>query len=191
MALDHTKFGSKLRRFLEVSELPELGAGGAVGVSKEELSELELDDIFDGVAIGDQEMARCCLSGIQLLHGELDVSHQICQSVETATGSYWHGIMHRREGDFGNSKYWFRKVGKHPIHAELTEAARGVAEKERDDSRFSFLCTQKMWDPAAFVDLCEDVVVNRDQGDESCRTIQMLEWELLFEYSYGKAIGDT
>lgn len=30
------------------------------------------------------------------------------------TLAYWHGIMHRREGDFWNSHYWFRQVGKHP-----------------------------------------------------------------------------
>lgn len=45
---------------------------------------------------------------------ELDRSHTISQGIEDATGSYWHGIMHRREGDFSNSHYWFRRVGKHP-----------------------------------------------------------------------------
>lgn len=50
---------------------------------------------------------------------ELDASHVISQSIETATGSYWHGIMHRREGDFSNSHYWFRRVGKHPVIAQL------------------------------------------------------------------------
>ncbi len=189
MALDRSKYGSKLRKFLEVSELPPLGGGESLGVSKAELSELEEGGIFEGIAVKDVEMARCCLSGIQLLHGELDVSHRISQSVETTTGSYWHGIMHRREGDFGNSKYWFRKVGRHSIHPDLTEAARGLAEQEQSDSRLSFLCRQKQWDAAGFVDLCEDVVVNDGGGDGLCRAIQMIEWELLFEYSFGKATG--
>ena len=190
MVLDRTKYGARLRGFLEISELPELRAEESLGVPQEEHSELRVNDLFNGIAVDDEEMALCCLSGVQLLHSELDSSHRTCQSVQTTTGSYWHGIVHRREGDFENSKYWFRKVGEHPIHADLARAAKGVAEKESSDSRFSFLCSQKMWNSAAFVDLCEDVTENCDQGNDSCRMIQMLEWESLFKYSYGKAIGN-
>ncbi len=51
---------------------------------------------------------------------ELDTSHTISQDIDDATGSYWHGIMHRREGDFPNAHYWFRKVGDHPAMATLS-----------------------------------------------------------------------
>ena len=50
---------------------------------------------------------------------ELDRSHEISQSLNDATGSYWHGIMHRREGDFSNSHYWFNRTGRHPAMAAL------------------------------------------------------------------------
>ncbi len=48
---------------------------------------------------------------------DLDRSHRLSQQLEDQTGSYWHGIMHRREGDFSNSHYWFNKVGTHPAMA--------------------------------------------------------------------------
>lgn len=77
---------------------------------------------------------RACLEGrnrglkgslheaaLWLLAGDLDRSHQISQSIETPSGSYWHGIMHRREGDFSNSKYWFRRAGNHPTYRVLAE----------------------------------------------------------------------
>jgi hypothetical protein len=31
----------------------------------------------------------------------------------------WHSIMHRREGDFDNSRYWLRRVGSLPAFAGL------------------------------------------------------------------------
>lgn len=46
---------------------------------------------------------------------DLDRSHTISQGVLTPAGSYWHGIMHRREGDFGNSHYWMRRAAGHPL----------------------------------------------------------------------------
>ena len=58
-------------------------------------------------------------SALWLYVDELDRSHEISQSMDDATGSYWHGIMHRREGDFSNAHYWFHKVGKHPAMAAL------------------------------------------------------------------------
>jgi hypothetical protein len=58
-------------------------------------------------------------AGLWLYVDELDLSHAISQNLENATGSYWHAIMHRREGDFSNSHYWFHKAGKHPAMALL------------------------------------------------------------------------
>ncbi|HVT12407.1 MAG TPA: hypothetical protein VHE55_09080 [Fimbriimonadaceae bacterium] len=41
---------------------------------------------------------------------DLERSHAISQGIAGPVGAYWHGIMHRREGDFWNSKYWFRQA---------------------------------------------------------------------------------
>ena len=58
-------------------------------------------------------------AGLWLYVDELDRSHSISQDMKDATGSYWHAIMHRREGDFSNGHYWFHKAGKHPAMARL------------------------------------------------------------------------
>src|SRR5215204_2447980 len=58
--------------------------------------------------------ARAMLSGLWLWFDWLDQSHTISQGIDTPTGSYWHAIMHRREGDFGNSKYWYARCRNHP-----------------------------------------------------------------------------
>lgn len=54
------------------------------------------------------------VAGLWLYIDELDRSHHVSQGIHDPTGSYWHGVMHRREGDFSNSRYWFDRVGQHP-----------------------------------------------------------------------------
>ncbi len=54
------------------------------------------------------------VAGLWLYVDDLDRSHAVSQGIEDSTGAFWHGIMHRREGDFSNSHYWFRRVGQHP-----------------------------------------------------------------------------
>ena len=73
--------------------------------------------IADHVALVQTALASAAFAGkdslasaLWLYVDELDRSHTISQGIHTATGSYWHGIMHRREGDFGNSHYWFTKA---------------------------------------------------------------------------------
>jgi len=44
---------------------------------------------------------------------ELDRSHALSQNLHTAIGSFLHGTMHRREGDFWNSHYWMRQARGH------------------------------------------------------------------------------
>lgn len=60
---------------------------------------------------GRQDLA----AGIWLYVDDLDRSHTVSQGLENTTGAYWHGIMHRREGDFSNGHYWMRKAAAHPL----------------------------------------------------------------------------
>lgn len=54
-------------------------------------------------------------SALWLYVDDLDRSHRISQDLHDSTGSYLHGIMHRREGDFWNSHYWMRQAESHPV----------------------------------------------------------------------------
>ena len=43
---------------------------------------------------------------------ELDRAHEVCQTMEGPTGAELHAIVHRREGDFWNAQYWYRRAGE-------------------------------------------------------------------------------
>ncbi len=166
-----------------------LGPGTVVpGDWRERLGELYDAELVGAELIGgrasDPEAAACVRSGLLLMANDLDVSHTVSQAISTADGSFWHGIMHRREPDFGNSKYWFRKVGSHPAFPRLADhAGTGTAADE--------ITTGGGWDAFRFVDLVE--ACERRQRPElrdELIELQELEMHMLLEYVYRKAIGN-
>ena len=109
------RYGPLCASLLDMDRQCELGPGTARTESRQLLATLDEQTVFGDQPIADRQMAQAAISGLWLLHGYLDQSHTLSQEIHTPTGSYWHGIMHRREPDFPNAKYWFRRVGTHPI----------------------------------------------------------------------------
>ena len=60
-------------------------------------------------------------AGLWLLLGDWERAHNISQDQHNCNGSYWHGILHRVEGDFWNAKYWLRQVARHPVRKMLVD----------------------------------------------------------------------
>jgi hypothetical protein len=188
MSFDPNTYGPVMAVLLQQARLAPLGPGQPNETCRSRLAQLTVSTAFAHAGVRDADMADCCLAGLWLYHDYLDEGHTICQDIATSSGSYWHAIMHRREGDFGNSGYWFRRVGQHPIFAVLhTEAARLAASEPR--SAAAFLTQQQSWDPFAFIDFCEATVKGRTNAEPLCRAVQQREWELLFDYCYRKAVG--
>ena len=62
---------------------------------------------------------------LHLLNDGLNAAHGLCQAHEDdPTANYIHQIVHRREGDFGNTRYWVAKTGAHPFYTELAPLAK-------------------------------------------------------------------
>lgn len=126
--------------------------------------------------------ARAMLSGLWLWHDWLDESHTLAQSIHTATGSLWHAIMHRREGDFSNSKYWLARCEGHPVFASLLQHARPLIDPMPADMMLFRLASSR-WDPNVFVDLVEAVHDRpADPRHPLAVSLQQLEWRLLFDH---------
>lgn len=167
----------------------ELGPGQPKTALRSVLENLSDEQLFAGAAVRDRALAKCCRSGLWLLYDFLDESHTISQDVPTIDGSYWHGIMHRREPDYGNAKYWFRRVPRHPVYAVLAAEARELAAGRKLDAPAQFLASNTDWDPDNMIDLCEAIARGRSQCRELAEEVAMAEWRLLFQHCYAGAIG--
>ena len=169
---------TELKRLLNTPEPPELGPGPRPGVLAESALNEKLDELFDRgeVASSKQPLIRAL---VLLWHDHLESSHVISQSIENSDGSFLHGIMHRREPDFGNAKYWFHRVGTHPAYPEI--AARvGALKTKLDSPLITHLTAQGRWDPFAMVDACEAAARPVAATASHLREIQKIESEVLF-----------
>jgi|SRR5690242_16208091 len=121
--------------------------------------------------------ADAALSGLLLLLGGWEQSHELSQDNSSPEGSYWHAIAHRIEPDSANSGYWFRRVGQHPVFPELLEqASKILSGRPIQDWKL-----KSAWDPFLFINWCEEA--RRERGGERqsvAMAIQQAEWRLLF-----------
>ena len=134
---------------LPARECP-LGPGQPNRAAGGKLRALTVEMLFGSQRVIDHGMAQACLAGLWLYHDFLDESHAASQEIESPSGSYWHGILHRREPDYDNAKYWFRRVGQHPVFPQLATEAKQILQRYPEaELRIG------RWDPFAFVHFCE------------------------------------
>ncbi len=143
----------------------------------------QIDDRLAQTRLNGQR-AALIRSLVLLWHDHLDASHTLSQAIHSADGSFLHGIMHRREPDFGNAAYWFRKVGEHPIYPRL---AREIAALETKSEFKSSLIRDDRWNPLALIDACEAVEVGAGEEADAAflRTVQATEFRLLLQHFSG------
>jgi hypothetical protein len=155
--------------------MPLVCSGCSSAEAKAALSGKRASDLFAGSASPEGAM-----SGIWLYFGCFDECHEVCQDLAASEGSYWHAILHRQEPDAGNAGYWFRRVGRHPVYAELAESVAAILERE-PEAGFQ---VSDSWDPFVFVDFCETARCEdvNTPVHRAAREIQLAEWQLLFDY---------
>lgn len=145
---------------LSLRDIAALGRGAAPGFPMG-------DSVRDGI--------------IYLWHDHWNKAHEIAQSDEGEPDhDFLHGIAHRREGDYGNAKYWFRSAGRHPCLALVAARARAVLNGHPLSAR---LAPEGTWKPSAFVDLVRDL---KNGGDEPLlRALQAMEMIAFHDWLLG------
>lgn len=82
--------------------------------------------LLTGVTAGSDNLRAL----LHLLNDDLDAAHVLVQPHEDdPTANYIHQLVHRREGDWSNTRYWIGKTGHHPFYAEL---GQGTARERVD-----------------------------------------------------------
>ena len=157
------------------------------------LESASLDELFQGTSLKNTTFGNAIKSGLLLWNDALDESHNISQGLENQTGSYWHGIMHRREPDYSNSKYWFGRVGTHPIFPQLRERAIAISKEIPNPSDglgriAEAIEASENWDAHQFIDWCQAAENGTDDVPRFLQQIQAEEIKLLLAYSYENAV---
>jgi len=72
----------------------------------------------------EQDLARRLLEAVDLaLGGDWQGAHLIAQDHEDHELANWiHAVVHRMEGDLGNARYWYDRVGRSLRPDVTTEA---------------------------------------------------------------------
>tara|TARA_B100001123_G_scaffold18940_2_gene21226 strand:+ start:1977 stop:2492 length:516 start_codon:yes stop_codon:yes gene_type:complete len=138
------------------------------------LNECE-DLIGSALKFPDTEHQALIRSALLLWHDHLEASHEISQCINSKDGSFLHALMHRREPDFPNAKYWLNQTGQYKAYSEIAKRSKILLK----EASLSKLFTDE-WNPYAMVDSVEQTNPNT-QTYKTLQKIQQIEMEIFIE----------
>ena len=136
------------------------------------------DAIVAGGPIGVPQAFDVVRGGLLYALDDLAACHEFFQNTANDLVGYWHGMMHRREADFDNARYWFRRSGTLPFFDTLQHHAAGISAD---------MAKQLSWDPYLFTGQCEQHRFGADDDSGELIRLQRAEFDVVFDYSWRQA----
>ncbi|MCD9024174.1 hypothetical protein [Cohnella silvisoli] len=158
----------------------------------EDIAALSEERLADGRPDGLMS-SQAWKAALHLWNDSLAAAHELVEHLETPSGAALHGIMHRREGDFDNAKYWFHQAGDHPAFHGLQSRAASFLREQNIPSgplkeTFDKMVMQGNWNPYLFISAI--AIQESRYGEEETRSllehIQQLELEALIRFLEGR-----
>ena len=142
----------------------------------------ETDDgkLFAGAPLLSAAPVGLVRAGLFYYHNALDDSHKQAAKDEGDAAAYWHGMVHRREGDFENARYWMRRAGEQPVFQEMHSRASDAAPQ---------MGRQGHWDPFLFIHLCEQYKYGETEYKKEIGHLQRVEFEVMFDYVWRQCVA--
>lgn len=142
----------------------------------------EADDakVFGGLPLAPAAPAELVRAGLFYYHNALEDSHKQAAKATGDIASYWHGMVHRREGDFDNARYWMRRAGEQPVFQEMQARAGDACPN---------MSRQANWDPFLFTHLCEQYKYGETTYKKEIGQLQRVEFAAMFDYVWRRCVS--
>jgi len=155
-----------------------------------DIADLPVEAIAGGLPDG-KLSAMAWKAALHLWNDDLEAAHELVQELHSATGSALHGIVHRREGDYDNARYWFVRAGDHPAYHSLQSRAVVLLANEPMPAgvigqALSAMRGQGSWNPSLLTNTIEIHESRTNRDNEAVRLLlerlQQLELEAMLRY---------
>lgn len=172
-----------LERLLHTPAPPRLGPGPRPHVESVPSLTAKLHEVRSEHGL-EQTTHDLILALVLLWHDHLHAAHAIVQEIPNAEGSWIHGILHRREPDYWNAKYWFRRVGEHPAFGGLARILHDQLGQGKGPAPLPAWLSSDRWDALAFVDLCQTCadLAEAEPTHRLAVRMQAAEWHVLLRH---------
>ncbi len=180
-----------IARLLGRQSLPPLSPQHAwhPGLARD-IADLPLETIAGNLPDG-KLSAPAWKAALHLWNDDLEAAHELVQELHSATGSALHGIVHRREGDYDNARYWFVRAGDHPAyHGLQSRAALLLAGEQMPAGQIGqalkAMHGQGSWNPSLLTNTIEIHETRTNRDDDAVRhlleQLQQLELEAMLRF---------
>lgn len=169
-----------IETLLPATHPPGLGPGPRNGVASVTAVR---DQVAQALPQADAETIERVRALVWLWQDHSEEAHEAVQDLHDRESSWIHAILHRREPDYSNARYWFHRVGQPAAYATLGDRVKAWLKTSGDNSLLKEVMPNGKWDGLGMVAACEasDIESEDQPRIRALIQIQVLEFRMVLE----------